>query len=201
MRKFTAQEIQGKFDKLPEEVREAITSAEVNEKIEAIGKKNGLLIDQMGELADEVGLVMLGLSRSNDFVNNIISRCSVSRKVAGETAKDINDEVFGSIREHMRKLEMGTETENGTRGGNPEIMAVEQAGDFEILENDEEAGVGAMVSTLQGPAGVKMTVDGAHTDIIADHLLNNPVAVKREKIVVKAPEKEYGSDPYREPIK
>lgn len=182
---FDYEQLEQKMNSLPKEIKTALTSTDVSTAIKEIGDKYGLKLDQESVLFDLVAYTMLGLSPSKDFVKNLSREADVNTEAARSIAQDINNEVFSSIKEHMRKVEMGTEVEAELEKPeeNPEIVAVEQAGDFEILKDDAEAGVGATVSTIQGPAGMKMTVDSAHTDIIADHLLNNPVAVKREKIV------------------
>ena len=59
MKQYTPEEIQAKFDSLPKMIQDAITSTNVNMQIEAIGKKYDLKIDQIGELVDQVGLVMI----------------------------------------------------------------------------------------------------------------------------------------------
>lgn len=147
MRQFTSDEIQAQFDKLPQEVKDAITSTEVNDKVQAIAKKYNLLIDQTGELVDEIGLTMLGLSKSSDFTNNIMSRCSINRAVAQNIAQDVNTEIFGAIRTHMRQIEEKSrpEIERPIMSENitiikpkpPVLSPLERAGNFEIEEGDD----------------------------------------------------------------
>ncbi|MCL5781953.1 MAG: hypothetical protein M1459_01175 [Patescibacteria group bacterium] len=102
---YTAEDIQSAFDRLTPEIQEVLVSPEINLKLEEIGKKHNLMIDQIGELVDECGLLMLGLTKSQDFTSNIISRCSIDRKTASEIVKDINDEVLVTIREHLMNMD------------------------------------------------------------------------------------------------
>lgn len=141
MKQFTAQEIQDRLDNLPEELQEAITSADINTKVEDIAKKNGLHFDQMGELADEVGLVMLGLSKSIDFVDNISKKCNINTKSARDIAEEINREVFDSIREYMKNYQK--ENPENPSGEELEVQQndntdLERAGDFQIMREEEE---------------------------------------------------------------
>lgn len=110
MKQFTAEEIQKKFDSLPKILQEAVTSSEMNEKIESIGKRHNLLIDQIGELVDQVGLVMLGLEKGLNFVNNLSEALSISRYDAQSIADEVNTEVFTSIKNSMREMTTEPET-------------------------------------------------------------------------------------------
>ncbi len=136
----TAEQIQEKFEQLPTEVKEAIASSEVNQKIRAIGEKHSLHIDQIGELVDETGLVMLGLEKSTDFIDHISNRCSIDKKSAQEIAQEINTEVFGSIRKHLQEggdiFKTNEEPLVSRLQHASKISAVEQAGGFKIEHHD-----------------------------------------------------------------
>ncbi|OHA17255.1 MAG: hypothetical protein A3C79_02955 [Candidatus Taylorbacteria bacterium RIFCSPHIGHO2_02_FULL_45_28] len=110
MRQFTSEEIKAQFDKLPVNVQQAVTSPEIHEKIEIVGKKYGLMIDQLGELVDEIGLVLLGLHKSSDFVDQISKRLNISGKAALTISQEVNHEVFDSIKEYLRETEDGIQT-------------------------------------------------------------------------------------------
>ncbi len=134
MHEFTQEEVQEKFDKLPKQVQDAITSTDVNDKILEIGRKYALLLDKIEELADETGLVMLGLEKSTDFVDHISSRCGVNKNAADNIVQDINIDIFSKIRDFMResgkhKREDFTPPPKRTF---PTFSALENAGKFEI---------------------------------------------------------------------
>jgi hypothetical protein len=135
MKEFTAEEIQAKFKTLPPELKEAISSPEVNEKIVAIGKKHNLMIDQIGALVDQIGLVMLGFSASSNFVRDASGRLSLSETETRKIADDINREIFSTIKMHMRELEEKKQTEDTAR--NQDLRALEQAGGFSVDREPE----------------------------------------------------------------
>ncbi|MEK7539411.1 MAG: hypothetical protein AAB595_02125, partial [Patescibacteria group bacterium] len=137
MRQFTADEIQVQFKKLPAEVQVAVTSTEVNDKIEVIAKRHNLLIDQTGELVDEIGLIMLGLVKSDDFVDHIISRCSIRRNDALDIAHEVNTEVFSAIRQHMREMEEPNNSDAIQSNRDSDISNLERIGGFEILKEGD----------------------------------------------------------------
>lgn len=180
MRQFTADEIQEQFEKLPADVQAAVTSTEVNDKIEAIAKKYNLLIDQTGELVDEIGLAMLGLVRSGDFVEHLISRCSISRKAALEIAEDVNTDVFSTIKKYMRELEEKHNINVSEYNRESDISALEQIGGFEILKENESGDV------IENNAGTGNWAQNRYVENIeADNLIASPKEVIVEKREVK----------------
>ena len=71
MKQFTSEEIQAQFEKLPKNVQEALTSTDVNDKVKSIAEKYNLHMDQLTELVDEVGIIMLGLQKPSLFVTDL----------------------------------------------------------------------------------------------------------------------------------
>ncbi len=138
MKQFTSEEIQNQFEKLPAELQAAVTSPEIHDKIEAIGKRHNLMIDQMGELVDEIGLILLGLEKSSDFVSHASQKLNISSKAALLLAKDINSEVFDSIKDLLRKVEAEIPAEESETQENREqtVASIEHAGNFSIEKDD-----------------------------------------------------------------
>ena len=98
------EKITEKYLDLPEDVQKAMFSSTTSDAIFEIGKKYDLIIDKMGELADETGLVMLGITKPNEFIRNLENRLGVPAKKAKEIAEDINQKVFSPIRESLKKI-------------------------------------------------------------------------------------------------
>lgn len=101
---ITQEKIKEKFESLPEDVKQAISSIETTNIIIGIGDENKIQIDEIGELVDETGLVMLGFTKPNDFVGNVRSRLNISNDLAEKIAKEINDKVLLRIRESLKKI-------------------------------------------------------------------------------------------------
>lgn len=212
MRQFTAEEIQAQFEKLPQSTQEAVTSSEVHDNLIAISKKHNLMIDQEGELVDQVGLVMLGLSPSRDFVKNFSSKAGIDTKKATGIAEDINTEIFSKIKASMRAAQEKIDTSS------EKISDVGRAGNFTIEheqgmypENDADQSIetpAEIVKNIENPKPVEPHVD----TMLVDHLLSGPVvAVEQKKSITQqsqAPQKQApqqspkktGPDLYREPI-
>ena len=101
MKTFTQQQVIDAYDRLPDPVKDAIFEETTVDKIQAIGKKHGLLLDKMGNLAEEVGYVMLGLISAKEFPEYIMNTCGIPAEKAGEIITDLNRDVFLPIQEHI----------------------------------------------------------------------------------------------------
>jgi len=211
MLKFTTEQIQSQFGKLPKDLQNAISSTEVHDSIVAIGNKYGLHVDQLGEMVDLVGLIMLGLSPSKDFVKNFSQESGVKNDIASSIAEDINREVFDKIRTSMRAIEDNKESVEDHANAKPQqsMADLERVGGFTIEptgQNGNSNGGGAVPANLPGAevvteskedllSGIEdpteippksAALEENHTDILVDHLLANPTGAAEEKITKKA---------------
>ena len=109
MPKPTPEEVLKRFRELPDDLQEAIFSAETADVIQALGKKYKLTIDKIGELADEVGYLMLGFINPKDFLSAIQKRLAVDFDVARAITEDLNVQIFGKIRESLKHARMQEE--------------------------------------------------------------------------------------------
>lgn len=114
------QQIQERLEQLPTNVQEAILSAEFDQKIQFIGSSAKLHIDQLQRLSDLTMLVMLGFREMNDFKGLLQDQVGISAETAEKIANDVNQQVFLSIRESMKKFAEGQ--------GTPASQAVPTAG-------------------------------------------------------------------------
>jgi hypothetical protein len=200
MKNFTSDEIQARFENLPKELQEAVNSAAVTESIEAIGKKNGLLIDQIGELVDMVGLIMLGLMPSNKFVVTFSKNTGVKADIAESIAEEINQEIFGKLRTSIRTVEEQEKTQE-----TGDLQALEQAGGFSVEKTavpDSEtatepvdvtsADKARILNDVEFPGKphekvVNNDVQEIHTEPLVDHLLTQATANGGQQPVSIAP--------------
>lgn len=97
-------EIIKRYEELPEDIQKAYFSSATSDAIFEVGKKHGLVIEKMGELADETGLVMLGMTKPTEYIRNLEKRLDVEATKAKEIAEDINQKVFSPIRESLKKI-------------------------------------------------------------------------------------------------
>lgn len=103
--KYSSEELNERFDNLPEDLKNAFLSVDTAHVINSIGRKYGLYIDKIGETAEETGLVLLGLTHPTEFVSNLTKRLGIDRVVASQIASEINDQVFLKVRELLKDVQ------------------------------------------------------------------------------------------------
>ena len=96
------QKIEQRLAELPQDVQAAIASSELGEKLQAIGKAQGLHIDQMEALSDEVMLAMLGFVELEDLPHGIERQVRVDSARAQAITDAVNKDIFLPIRESMK---------------------------------------------------------------------------------------------------
>ena len=104
MLKLTPEKLKEIFQDLPKDVKDAVFSVDSSKVIRGVGEKKNLTVDKIGELADEVGLVMFGLTHPKDFIANLSKRLEIDRGKAKEIAEEINTQLFSKIRESLKQV-------------------------------------------------------------------------------------------------
>jgi hypothetical protein len=100
---YTRQQIRAAYDNLPEQVKEVLSSFDPIDAIRDIGAKYNLHLDQVGNLADEIGLVLFGLTKNYEFTDRIQTRLGLNRAQAEQITIDANTEIFLPIREFLKQ--------------------------------------------------------------------------------------------------
>lgn len=173
MKQFTTEELQARFEQLPPEVQQAVTSTDVQERIKAISQKHGLHVDQFGTLVEEIGLVMLGLQRSSMFVPDLVANLSISQQEAKSISADVNAEIFSAIRQHLQEADAKAEQEELHETTVPHI---EQAGNMEIL-SDEIKPESAKTEPMKPAISAK-----PYTEPLIDRLLSQPSSATAQTV-------------------
>ncbi len=109
--------------KLPADLREIILSTDTADYIQNIGKKYNLRIDQMGGLDDEVGAVLVGETRSEEFIDKIKDRLQIDQATASAIAQEVNEQIFVKIREALRNLPSSATPEASQDQNAPPVVA------------------------------------------------------------------------------
>ncbi len=98
--------IRERFAQLPKVVQDAITSADVSQRMQELAKKHSLHVDQWEALENEVQLTLLGVVSSEDLVANLERELRINTAAATLLAEDISTTVFEPIRQELeRQLE------------------------------------------------------------------------------------------------
>lgn len=200
-----------KYDDLPEDVRNSIFSVDSNSTVEEIAKKYKLSIDESGKLADEVGLLMLGITHPKDFITNISRRLGVEESEAREITVEVNKNIFSKVRESLKKIHDIKEDDsvkdatpslanpvNGINGVNVEEDKLEERHEIlHAIENPEKISVKKTI-----PGIIKLDSNLSSEDEDSDGLHRRPPETTEHKLPVPiaGSNKYTDSDPYREQI-
>ncbi len=126
---LSIEDIQNKFEKLPEDLKWAIMGARIDEKLVQIGQKFNLNIRQLGQLSLETHAVMLGFMHPDDFEHSINKSLGLSEDKIKEISDEINLKILKDVKDRLIEY----------RGGmKPEKDIVEKKLPKEIFEKKEK---------------------------------------------------------------
>jgi len=100
----TKEQLKESYKNLPQDVRNAIFSIDTANVLRQIGDEKKMMIDKIGELADETGLVLLGFTHPSQFVSHLSERLGIEKSIAKEIAEEVNTKIFFPIRENLKKI-------------------------------------------------------------------------------------------------
>ena len=185
--------IKDRLEELPEDTRKAVQSADVDKKIQEIGAKNALHLDQIGNLGDETYMVMLGFTDPAEFAENIAKELNVPKEKAEAIAKDIGTALFIPIRESMQQFmeERALHEAILEEGKAPAVQTLPTAPI--AITKPLIPPVPVTKPTQPHPADLMLT---QKTVTVAPAAPTNPTSPEASKGAAPQP---YKADPYREP--
>ena len=95
-------QIEERLAELPADVQNAIASSDMEQKLNAIGAKHHLHIDQIGYLQDETLLIMLGFAEMSTFAEALTKALGVPAEEGKALAEEVSNQIFVPIRESMK---------------------------------------------------------------------------------------------------
>lgn len=98
------QQIKSVFVRLPQEIRDLITSEDFNDRIEVIAKKHGLDEDQTGALIRTTVRLLIGVIAPTQFVVAVTENIEIDREKASLIAQDINRDIFNPVKEELKQV-------------------------------------------------------------------------------------------------
>lgn len=204
MKEYTDQQIAQMYDNLPEDLKDAIFSVEMSSVVEKIGKESQLNIEQIGDLANETGMVMLGVTHPDEFISNLAERLVVDKERAGLIAHKINDQIFKPVRDSLRKVH--NIRDDATK--NFQGQSLEARNREDILKEIEKDHTKEIVvpDIMRGdinPFEEKMKEGVFKSPVEEKHYIEEKPEEKKppENLPIKEKPKNYqASDPYRETI-
>jgi len=213
MQNLTEGQIETMYKNLPNDLKTVFFSANKDETIESIGRKYNLAIDKIGDLANEAGMVMLGVTHPNDFIGNLADRLEIDKEKARAIAQEINEQVFKKVRESLRKIHNmreGAEEEQdkikvspfgNSQGETLPANSVNRADILKEIEKDhtKENIVPDIMKGDTNPFEEKMKEGVLVAPVEEKHYIEESAKTALLPEPEK-PKKYQGFDPYKEPI-
>lgn len=211
--------LEEKYRSIPDNVRQAISSSEVNQKLRKITDKYKLQFDEAEDLTKEIGFVMLGLKKPDHFIKNAQQAAQVDFQTAKKIVEDVNEIIFKGIKNSLKK--MSQEKEKAEEEDEENFGAEQRQKIRDELIQEIENPTPVKQKGLTGQ--VEKTTDltkkppqelqniKPRTEKIAPNASNNaeqekniqpePISENNQQPVQQNQPKKYTIDPYREPIK
>ncbi len=158
---YTNQQLEQMLESLPEDVKGVLFGFNTGSKIRNIGAKYSLHIDKLSILVDETNLVMFGLTKPNDFSQIIQSKLNITKDVAELIVHDINEQIFESIRESLKKIHNTEELVEIKHSDLPEGSLQQESGVQITLEPIDK--------TILKESGIEI-VDNETTAVVNENL-------------------------------
>jgi hypothetical protein len=198
--------LEEKFKALPEDIQLVMSSTDTSRTILEIAQKHDLFIDQADILSDEVSYVLLGLTRSKDFVRTISKDLEIDEKRAIEVAQDINKEIFDKMRKSLQEIENRNDQElkkeeseessmlnnhmSGEKNNDSEneqhasmIKEVEKAGGFSIDQPETSpASNRSVTASTYMPSSATNRGPRVESSIAPDHMLEDVPGTAAQEI-------------------
>lgn len=147
-----------RFAALPKVVRNAITSSNVEQKLQDVAKKHSLHLDQWIPLENEVMMTLLGIQPIDKLAGNIVQETGTSKEIAEAIAQDASQLIFEPIRQEL-------ERELKNPNAQPQEISPEEAARQQLINDAHVSGEGttspdAPRSVHATPSSVRTTIEG-----------------------------------------
>ncbi len=199
MQIVTLEEIQKKFESLPEDLKWAIMAANVDDKIIEIGQKHGLLVEKMEQLSLETHAVMFGYTHPDKFEESVKASLGLPELKVKEIVEDVNEKILKDIRDkYMSLYDKPRETFKITEPAepNPNVIPVETHTSSPNVINIKESPVLSKSTDIEvmpeelGAGGKKLRITNDELqikdkEIFSEKFVEKPVQ-KIEKLIPNA---------------
>ena len=121
MLNYNLPELKQHYEKLPPTLKDAMYDPDIAEKVLEIGKTNGLNIEKTGYVAEEIGGLILGVTKPQQFAVSLQKRLQVPEDIAKKIASEINHQIFFPLREALKQTHEFDISEEAIQKGSDSI--------------------------------------------------------------------------------
>ena len=200
MLEITIDEIQKKFESLPEDLKWAIMGAKVDENITAIGQESGLNVEQMGQLSLETHMVMFGFTHPDNFEESLKASLQLPDEKIKMIVNMVNEKILKKIREKLINLSEGKN--DADENADEDLDETEEANNENVLKSagieimKEELGNGN--GNMNGSVENKKTINSILDKKLTGSFQMPPTKTEYTLNNMSKQEPEKKIDPYRE---
>ncbi len=202
--------IEERMKQLPSVLAKAIKASNWESIVFDIGRRHSLHVDDIGDLQNELILVLTGIVHPDEFRHIVISEIGIPEDKADVIIEEINDQVNEKIKNELKSImddadeDKTVDTESGELAGSEkEVLrdsGIRLGDDVDETANQHTPpvadGVEAPTVAVQAPKPEPKPVNPVTAKIIAE-----PQVFKTRISPAEVGEAGRGfSDPYREPV-
>jgi hypothetical protein len=103
-KEYSKEELWKLYEKLPQELKEAIFSEETAEDIWNICERNGIEDERVSGVARYTGRVLMGLIPPDEFQENLEKELKLKKSQAKKLAQEINRFIFFPVKASLEKI-------------------------------------------------------------------------------------------------
>lgn len=135
MEEISIEEIQKKFEGLPEDLKWAIMGAKVDDNIIDIGNAEKLNVEQMGQLSLETHMVMFGFTPPGKFEESVKKSLGLPDEKTRAIVDAVNEKILKEIRKKMVEQTSAEPAKKTEENGDKKVLS--SAG-IEILNGENK---------------------------------------------------------------
>jgi hypothetical protein len=102
-KKYTSEQFWKLYDKLPQELKDALFAEETGENIYDICKRNEIS-ENLDSIVEYVGQVLVGVLPPGDFKETLEKELKLEERIAKKIAQELNRFIFYPVRNSLEKL-------------------------------------------------------------------------------------------------
>jgi hypothetical protein len=102
-RKYTSEQFWKLYEKLPQELKDALFAEETGNNIYDICKRYGIL-ENLEEIVDYVGQVLVGVTPPDEFQEALEKELKLEKEVAKKVAQEINRYIFYPVKTSLEEI-------------------------------------------------------------------------------------------------
>ena len=115
---YTKEQFWKLYEKLPEELKDAIFSEETANNISSVCERNKVEIEKVSEVARYTGRVLLGVLPPDEFQKTLEKKVGFKKEIAKKVAQEINRFILFPVKESLAAL---YKTEIAPPAGGPAV--------------------------------------------------------------------------------